>query len=124
MATEELLEAIDADEAKKVVLQVLDFAAAIAAMTDTPMDDKAVETVKNLVERPLVWNLVISIINRALPEDSAPEAAAVAEEEAGIPITTVVTLITTLLPLIKAALAFWKQRKNAQPSPAPAPDVL
>ena len=112
MSDDNVLEAIDADEAKKVVLMVLDFASDIAAMTPTPLDDKVVATVQNLIERPLVWNLVVSIINRAIPEDGAPEAAAVAEEEAGIPITTVVTLITTLLPLIKAALAWWKQRKQ------------
>lgn len=111
MSDDNLLEAIDADEAKKVVLMVLDFASDIAAMTTTPMDDRVVATVQNLIERPLVWNLVVSIINRALPE-GAEEASAVAEEEAGIPIATVVAMITTLLPLIKEALAWWRKRKQ------------
>jgi len=123
MATNELLEAIDADEAKKVTLEALDFAAAIAAMTPWPWDDKAVAVAKNLVDRPLVWKIVIALINRALPE-AAPEAdpellaAVAAEDTAGIDPVTIVALITWALPLIQKALEAWKKRR-AQPQPVP-----
>ena len=124
MATNELLEAIDADEAKEVVLGVLDFAGEIAAMTPWPWDDKVVAVAKNLVDRPLVWKVVIRLINSALPEgaetDSDLLVAVAAEDTAGIDPVTIVTLITTLLPLIRKALDFWKQRRNPKPAPTPA----
>ena len=130
--TNELLGAIDADEAKAVVLQVLDFAGEIAAMTPWPWDDKAVAVAKNLVERPLVWKVVIRLINSALPETALPAGVAFgsesdelfavisAEDTAGIDPVTIVTLITTLLPLIQKTLAWWKQRRDNKPTPAVA----
>ena len=128
--TNELLEAIDADQAKEVVLGVLDFAGEIAAMTPWPTDDKIVAVAKDLVERPLVWKIVIGLINRALPE-SAPGvafgaegdelfAAIAAEDTKGVDPVTIVTLIMTLLPMIQKAMAWWKNRRNG---PAPQPPV-
>jgi hypothetical protein len=130
MATKELLEAIDADEAKKVVDAVLDVAAEIAALTPWPTDDKVVATAKSLLGRPLVFRALIAMINRALPEATeAREAvdsdllAAIAECPEGVDPVTIVTLITTLLPLIKQGLAWWKQRRN-QAAPAPGPATI
>ena len=125
--TNELLEAIDADQAKVVVLQVLDFAGEIASMTPWPADDKVVAVAKNLVERPLVWKVIIGLINRALPEGVAfgsdyDELFSViaSEDTKGVDPVTIVTLITWALPLIKKAIEAWKQRRQ---TPFPQPPV-
>jgi hypothetical protein len=126
--SKELLEAIDADEAKVVVMEALDFAGVLAAATPWPWDDKVVATAKNLVNRPLVWKVVIGLINRALPED-APEAvvdpelqAAIADAAPGIDPVTIAAFITWALPLIKKAIEAWKRRRQG-PAPSPTPAV-
>jgi hypothetical protein len=124
--TNELLEAIDADEAKKIVSLVLDVAGEIASMTPWSWDDKAVVVAKNLVDRPLIWKVVIGLINRALPEGAELDAELLTavgnEDTAGVDPVTIVTLIMWALPLIKKAIEAWKQRRRG-PSPQPAPPV-
>jgi len=124
MATKELLEAIDVDEAKVVALQALDFAGELAAMTPWSWDDVVVATAKNLVGRPLIWRVVIGLINRVLPEGAELDAdlltAIGSEDTAGIEPVTIVTFIMWALPLIQKAIEAWLSRRR-NPAPVPPP---
>jgi hypothetical protein len=124
---QEAPEAIDAAKVREITLEVLATAAKIAALTPTPLDDQIVGTAINIVNKDLVWNLVVRFILRQVPEAVPGEmeamAALVEDAAPGIDPLTIIALIQSLIPTIQAFLAWWKKRRNVAPTPAPTPVV-
>jgi len=124
---EEAPEAIDSATVRKITLETLELAGKIAALTPTPLDDQIVATAINVVGKDLVWNLFVRFVLRQVPEAPAGEMEAMTallEDAApGFDPIAIIALIQSLIPTIQAVFAWWKQRRNVTPVPAPSPVV-
>lgn len=118
-------ESIDPAALRQITLDVLGVAAKIAAFTPTPVDDQIVATVTDLVGRDLFWAIFQRLILRgttaSVEEVTNCVMAGFGDDDkpAAVDIAAIVALITTVLPLIQQAVAWWRNRKNP---PAPTPD--